>query len=210
MTVAVVVGLLTSMVARSSRRFSPIVGLVVGVGLVWPKWFLVLLGGWWALRITRDISRRRAASSVDSDEVGVLARLVLIGMSSGLSLHGVLVSAAGELRGGVAAQTSRVIQHARSNGLGPALAGTSGPASGLFGLMAGSVSSGASVVPVVTAFLHEHAAERRNSRLEQARKLPIKLTVPLTLLILPGCVLLFVGPSFVRGISELVPTFGSL
>jgi hypothetical protein len=76
--------------------------------------------------------------------------------------------------------------------------------------VAGSVVSGASVAPVLAGFLHERAADEKAARMARARRLPIRLTIPLTLLILPGWVLLFIGPPFVRGIADLVPTFSGL
>jgi pilus assembly protein TadC len=59
----------------------------------------------------------------------------------------------------------------------------------------------------VAAFLSESRATRRTEALEKVRRLPVSLMVPLGLLILPGFVVLFVGPIV---LGSLVDLFGAV
>ena len=64
-------------------------------------------------------------------------------------------------------------------------------------------SSGAPMHDAVSAFLADGRAAQRGKVLEQVRRLPVALMVPLGLLILPGFVVLFVGPIVLTSLQDL-------
>jgi pilus assembly protein TadC len=66
--------------------------------------------------------------------------------------------------------------------------------------------SGASVSGAVAAFLEERRSARRAAASEAGRTLPVKLMLPLGLLILPGFILLFAGPLVLLSMSDLLGT----
>jgi pilus assembly protein TadC len=65
------------------------------------------------------------------------------------------------------------------------------------------------MVQAVASYLAEMRLARRTAALEKARRLPVTLMVPLGLLILPGFVLLFVGPVLLGSIAELAGSLPS-
>jgi hypothetical protein len=56
----------------------------------------------------------------------------------------------------------------------------------------------------VADHLVEIRQERRTDALERVRRLPVTLMIPLGLLILPGFVVLFVGPIVFRSLGSMV------
>jgi len=210
MTVALIVALLIAYELRRREREAYLLAGVIGLALLEPVAGVVVALGLWLGRVYRRLSHARSTNADAVQEVSVLARLLLVGLSAGLPLQSALVHAHRELRDSLADDVAGVLKRSRVAGLAAALTGVTGPGLRLFSLVAGSVLSGASVAPVLVGFLHEQAAEEKAVRLVRARRLPIRLTIPLTLLILPGWVLLFVGPPFVQGIADLVPTFSGL
>lgn len=210
MTAPVVLGLVASALWRGEPATSRKLGWVVGAATLSPWFGLILVSVGWARRISRGVAFRRSQRVAATTELSVLARVLLMGISSGLSVHGALEHAHGEVSGRVGSEVAVVLKQFRTLGLASALLSVQGAATPLFSQLAGASASGGPAAPVVAAFLHEHVATTRAHRLGQMRKLPVKLTVPITLLILPGCVLLFVGPGFVRGIADLLPSFGVL
>ena len=210
MTAAMMVALLIADGLRERGRVAYLLAGIVGLALIKPVVGLVVIVGLWLGRFYRRLRLARSAKADAAQEVGVLARLLLVGLSAGLPLQSALTHAHRELRDGLAGDVAGVLKRSRVAGLAAALASVTGPGSRLFSLVAGSVVSGASVAPVLVGFLHERAADEKAARMARARRLPIRLTIPLTLLILPGWVLLFIGPPFVQGIADLVPTFSGL
>ena len=210
MTAAVMVALLVADGLRERGRVAYLLAGIVGLALIKPVAGVMAVLGLWLGRTYRRLRLARSAKADVAQEVGVLARLLLVGLSAGLPLQSALTHAHPELRDGLASDVAGVLKRSRVAGLAAALTSVAGPGSRLFSLVAGSVVSGASVAPVLVGFLHERAADEKAARMARARRLPIRLTIPLTLLILPGWVLLFVDPPFVQGIADLVPTFSGL
>jgi hypothetical protein len=67
--------------------------------------------------------------------------------------------------------------------------------------------SGSTVADTVRSMLDADIAAERSKRLERARSLPIRLIIPITLLVLPGLVLLLYAPSLLRLFSDLSGPF---
>jgi hypothetical protein len=97
-----------------------------------------------------------------------------------------------------------VLRRSVRGGLGQALAAADGHGRRLYAGAARAVVTGAPLVPAVDAFVREAVAERRAADLESARRLPVRLMLPLALLILPGFVLLTVGPTVLAALERFV------
>jgi hypothetical protein len=96
-----------------------------------------------------------------------------------------------------------VLRNAARRGLAAALSEAGGPGRRLFLILARAVATGAPLAQSVEGFVADQQAEAKAARLEEARRLPVRLMVPLALLVLPGFVLLTVGPTVLAALERL-------
>jgi hypothetical protein len=183
----------------------------------WPRWARLapaaaawapvpaLIGGslLLSLRRLRTVSAARRRSAEAEADVVVLAELTALGLAGGLdpatALRGAAERVVPELRREVLA----VLRQARTLGLAHALAAAPGRAERFYRLIARAVDTGAPVRSAVEAFVDEAADEDRTRNLTAARQLPVKLLFPLALLILPGFMVLTIGPAVLSSIRRL-------
>lgn len=156
--------------------------------------------------VARPFRLPRRTSTVESS-VGDLARLLAIAAAAGLPLGSALETVSGELSGTVGEAVRAVVRAARTRGLGLALLeapelGTLGPA------LARAHATGAPLGQTLDAHLIAHSAERVFRALETARTAPVRLMVPLALMLLPGFTALVVGPTLLDHLVD-VTRFGS-
>ncbi len=167
---------------------------------------LALAGGLataaWAGR--RRLAARRAAGEGATADVAVLAEMVGLGLSAGLSLTQALMAARPHVHPDLEREVDGVLRRAARGGLGHALAAANGYGRGLYVVTARAVVTGAPLAAAVDSFVREAVAEQRSARLEAARRLPVRLMLPLALLILPGFVLLTVGPTVLTALERFV------
>lgn len=127
--------------------------------------------------------------------------LLLVELKSGRSALGALQAAAGafpwhqEL-----VLASRV---ATISGLTDAVADAKGAMRGVLSQLARAQRSGAPLADTVRAMIEADIAAEKARRVARARTLPVRLMIPITLLLLPGLVLLFYAPSMLRLFEEL-------
>jgi tight adherence protein C len=138
---------------------------------------------------------------LESDRLG---QVVFVALSAGLSVAAALEFAAGEVGPAEAAEVRSVLRTARRQGLSAALTQSEGAAGRLFAVLARAQMTGASAVAAVASFVDEERKGRRSRAAEAAQRLPVKLTVPLALLILPGFVLLTFGPTVIATVQRLL------
>jgi len=136
-------------------------------------------------------------------DVLLLADQVVLGLRAGLTLEGALREAHSDLAPAMGGEVAALLRAARHSGLGPALAGASGRGERLFRITADAVQTGASLAPAVEALSDELRHEDHARRLAAARRLPVRLLLPLALLILPGFVLVVVGPALLGSLARL-------
>ena len=196
---AAVLGVL---VATLWRRHA-VAGVVAGA-VAWQPLPLLLLAAiaatghrWHGLR-----QRRRHEHQL-ADGVVLLAELVSLGLGAGLPFLGATALAADELPGPLAGEVRRVIRTARIHGSSHALAAATGHCGPLFRLVARAVATGSPVAVAVASFVVDARRARRAERVATAKRLPVRLLVPLTLLILPGFVVLTLGPALLSGLERL-------
>jgi pilus assembly protein TadC len=88
-------------------------------------------------------------------------------------------------------------------GAAAALATHDGPLSGVSRALATAASSGAPAIATLQAYLDVESHRRHAAAVEAARKLPVRMLVPLTLLVLPGFVLVTVAPLVIDSLARL-------
>lgn len=167
---------------------------------------LVAGAAWFGFRRFRS----RRLRPTQPGEVTDLAALVAIGISAGHTVVGALELAAGELGGRVNEDVVALLRRSRVTGLAAALADTGGPLGELTGHLARAQVTGAPAAAAVEAFLHTRRSDERARVMQRARTLPVRLIIPVALLLLPGFVALVIGPLVIEQLDGLFDgAFGS-
>jgi tight adherence protein C len=155
-----------------------------------------------ALLLARRRIRARADRDADGD-VAVLGELVALGLSAGLTFPAALDLGAGEVAPLLRSEVAGVLREARSSGAGAILESASGRARRLYLLAGRAMVTGAPVLTAVEALVAERRDEERSRVRARARRLPVRMLFPLALLILPGFVLLTLGPALLGALERL-------
>ncbi len=180
------------------------VGAALGMMAVSPVILgLVAVGGFGGIAVKRVVRSRHDRQRAEHD-VAVLARGLYVAVKAGLSLSSAFSVASVGLCHAVATDVRSLLRAARRDGMALALSEAEGPCSRLFAVLARSHTTGASIGDAIAGFVEEQREARRLKVTEAARRLPVKLTVPLALLILPGFVVLTVGPSVLESGRRLL------
>ncbi len=144
------------------------------------------------------VRRRTASSNVDEAEV---VDLIAMGLEGGLGYSQAARFAAarsgGSVRTGIGIRLRRFLVGDHRVGEDPSLLDEA------FAVAGRSEATGAAVGPALASLTE--ARRRERSAIERARiaRLPVKLLFPLALLILPGFILLAVGPTVISGLARL-------
>ena len=168
-------------------------GLIVGG---WPGGAVAAVGVWASSR-----ARRRRRRPRPDDVVTVAARLlVMVGAGAAT-----VPALEGAVRGtGLEAATLGIMRRARRLGAAAAFATATGPLAPLLHRLAQSIVSGAPVEPAIRGFIEAERRRRHTRAMERARSLPVRLMLPMTLLILPGFVLMVYGPALVGLVTDML------
>ncbi len=127
--------------------------------------------------------------------------LLLVELRSGLSALGALQAVARVYPEDAQVQlASRV---ATISGLTAAVNAASGEMRTVLSQLARAQRSGAPLAETVRTMVESDIAAEKSARVARARTLPVRLMIPITLLLLPGLVLLFYAPSMLRLFDEL-------
>lgn len=198
--VGVLVHRLTSQWWHADRAFGA--GASAALIAAVPASVVILTPGWtWVLLRERRDRLVRPDTRAGLDHLG---QVLYVALSAGLPVAAALEFAAGEVGPAEASEVRSVLRAARNQGLAFALAGTDGPAAQLFAALARAQVTGSSAIKTVASFVDEERRDRRARAAEAAQRLPVKLTVPLALLILPGFVLLTIGPTVIGTVQRLL------
>ncbi len=127
--------------------------------------------------------------------------LLLIELRSGLSVLAALQETARRLPEYPALRA--VARTATVSGLVPALSVCDEGLHPIMAQLARAQKSGSSLTSALRRMLDQDLTAYRSDRLTAARALPVKLMVPVTLLMLPGLVLLLYAPGLLRTFSQL-------
>ena len=163
---------------------------------------------WFSLKRHRVLRGRRLARRRAEDEIELLTHSMLIGLSGGLSPASSLLLARETLESRLRDEVDQVLRRSVQEGLAASLLNSTGVAGRLFRQVGAAQLSGAPLGLALTALATEHRAAAKAAAVERARRLPVKMVLPLTLLMLPGLLILMVGPlvlpSVVRLLSPIV------
>jgi len=185
----------------SNRSYAPTIGAVLIVGAVGRLFGVVAviagLGVFalWGRARRADDSRRKAK---DADLMCV--EIASLGVAAGLSFRVAAATAAEAVGGTVGDQLHRVLR--TSNVDTAARTGVPGVDS-MLAEADRSARTGAPLVRSLDALASSLRRERASEVRERLARLPIKLLFPLALLILPGFVLMTVGPAVLSGLSRI-------
>lgn len=175
-------------------------------------WWLVcsyLLFGWRGLVAAvvatgvHRAGRARPLRPGPADMVGV-ARILAVAVAGGTNLVGGFELASRLAAPGARPEIDGLLRRARTQGLAVALASSTGRLSPLATRLARAQLTGASLGPVLDAFIANTEEEERARVLERIRTLPVRLIIPLALLLLPGFVLVVVAPGVVETLGGLL------
>jgi hypothetical protein len=197
---AVVGGAVALAVPRHRTRAA----CAVALGLWQPPLLgLAAAGGWLVIRWRRLGESRRQASR-RRDAIALFAELVFLGLSAGLPFVGAVEAATEAAPGEIVEEARATLRQARSVGASTAMAGARGELAPLFRMAGRAMVSGAPLAAAVSSFVAEARKERAAARAAAAKRLPVRLLLPLTLLILPGFVVLTLGPAVLSGIDRIM------
>ena len=163
----------------------PLAGLA-GPAIAWRRW----------------TTRRRIARRSKMD-VADLCDLTCVGLSGGLSLQPALALAAGLVGGAIESEVAGILRRSRVDGLSTTLLTAPGAGSRLYRVVGQAVATGSSLVGPVGRLAGELEAELAAAELEAVRRLPVLMLFPLTMLILPGFLLVVVAPAVLDAFGRL-------
>ena len=123
--------------------------------------------------------------------------LVSLGLDAGMTPAAAIGWARPYTHPALATVVTAVTRRAHLDGLATGLRSAVGPGSGLFGVLARAVETGAALAPVLDAYQERLEADARARSEARLRRLPVKLVFPLALLMLPGLVLMVTGPALI-------------
>lgn len=127
--------------------------------------------------------------------------LLLVQLRSGLSVLAALIAVSDTVPDHESLRT--VARVARVSGLMSALSYADGDLRPVLAQLARAQRSGASLSGSVKRMLEERLAAERARRIARARTLPVRLMIPVTLLMLPGLILLLYAPSLLAMFEDL-------
>lgn len=154
-----------------------------------------------AILVIRPTRPRRHLGATHST-IADLTRLLSIAAAAGLPLGAALETVVDELDGPVGVAVRDVLRAARTHGLTAALLGAAALGTLAPGL-ARAHSSGSPLSQTLDAHLRAHSSERVARALETARTAPVRVMVPLALLLLPGFTALVVGPTLLDHVLDM-------
>lgn len=146
------------------------------------------------------VRRRRTPAPVVPTRLVLL--VVLTEIRSGRSVLSALQSASSRLPDH--AELRQLVRLAGVAGLSAAVSVAPDSLRVILSQLARAQRSGASLAGTVHRLIDNDLAEERARRLAKARSLPTRLMIPVTLLMLPGMILLAYAPSLIAVFDDLV------
>lgn len=148
----------------------------------------------------RHLPRRRR-----EDDLRPIMMVLLVELRGGRSVLSALQAASGRFP--EAGELKRVVRVASVAGLTAAVDETRGGMRFLLIHLARAQATGASAADAVRRYLDDDIARERAERQARIKALPVRLMLPLSLLTLPGVVLLAYGPTILSLLDGLVVPF---
>ena len=159
---------------------------------------------WFSLRRHRILRAKRLSRQRAEGEIELLTHSMLIGVSGGLSSAAALLLSRETLQSELRDEVDGVLRRSVQEGLAASLLNSTGVGGRLFRQVGAAQLSGAPLGLALTALATEHREAARSRAVERARRLPVKMVVPITLLMLPGLLILMVGPLVLPSAARLL------
>lgn len=131
--------------------------------------------------------------------------LLLVEIRSGLSVLAALQRVSHSLK--TDQDLNRITRVATVAGLTAALNEASPRLRPVIAQLARAQRSGSSLSSTIRTMLEQDLASERAERMAKVRSLPVRLMIPVTLLMLPGLVLMLYAPALLRLFDDLVGTW---
>ena len=149
--------------------------------------------------------RRRTATPGPGDVVETVM-LVALGLEAGLSLRAALDWARPYAAPRLGAEIGALLRRAQLNGLATQMRRWEGALAPALQPLARAVETGAALGPTLDGLIEVMIARHKAEAAARAQTLPVKLLFPLTLLMLPGLVLILAGPALMDVFSRFSST----
>ncbi len=182
----------------------------LATGLANPVAGVSIAFAWLSLRRSRTLRLQRLAREHAEREVEILIHSMVIGLSGGLSMVAALQLARLGLRSSLGEEVDIILRRSVQDGLTNALLTASGVAGRLFRQLGAAHLSGAPLGLALNALATENREATRARAVEHARRLPVKMVLPLSLLVLPGLLILVVGPLILPSLARIFDPYLSL
>jgi len=190
----IVAGLVAAGGLASGRRRIAVGAAVVAAFAIHPA-AGVLVGA--AVLIAAAFPSLRDRNREDDGDEATLADLTVLGLSAGLTFPAAAAAAADTVSGEASERLRRSLRFRDAPG------GGTGDDPPLMLVARRALSTGAPLIPAVSDLAERLRNEERARRLTAARRLPVKMLFPLALLILPGFLILTVGPAVLGSLDRL-------
>jgi hypothetical protein len=151
----------------------------------------------------RRWQRKRRIADRSATDAATLCDLAAIALTGGLGLSSSLALAAEGVGGEVEKEVAGVLRRARVDGMAPTMAEAAGAGKSLYRVLARASATGSEVGDSVRRLADEMNAEQASARLGAVRRVPVLMLFPLTILILPGFLLLAIAPAIIDAFSRL-------
>ena len=202
MTIFMTCGIALMVTTVSVRRVVAVAGvalLTVGRPLFTVPIGLVAGG----LLLARRLRARTERARVVSEDRAALAELTAIGLTGGLAIQPALEIAARGVGGPIQEETQALLRQARMSGMAAAMGSANGTSRDFYRAIGRAAATGSSLVDTVVRIADETYADINAARMQEVRRLPVTMLFPLTLLILPGFLLLTVAPALLDAFGRL-------
>jgi Flp pilus assembly protein TadB len=196
-----VLGVVAALTLIAGMRWSWLVLAMAAAAVAGgPLLGVVPFAGTVAARAWRSARSRRSAEAAASRAEVLAADAVGIGVAGGLTFEQAVARAADAVHDPIGDELRRGLRRTSI----PLPAGASSPVvARLFEAAASSRSTGGSLAAAVGGIAFGAREDRDAVTRERLARVPVRLLFPLALFILPGFVLMTVGPAVVSGLSRV-------
>jgi hypothetical protein len=153
--------------------------------------------------LLRRLRHRAAERERQREDVALLADLTALALTGGLGIRQALEIASGAVGGSIADEVDLMLRRSRVDGMVAAMTDSAGAGRELYRVIGSAIATGSALVDQVTRVADDLHATAGARRLEKVRRVPVTMLFPLTLLVLPGFLLLTIAPALVDAFMNL-------
>jgi hypothetical protein len=168
-----------------------------------PAAIVAIAMAWLLAAALARVRRSRYRKVRELADLASICDLTAIGLTGGLGVQPALEMAVRHVDGEVSLELGALLQRCRVDGIAAAMTTAHGAGRRLYRVVGAAVATGSSLLDSVARLAHDLHSELAASELEAVRKLPVTMLFPLTLLILPGFLLVAIAPAILDAFSRL-------